>query len=250
VVAAMNKKIIYSNSCSFGAPQDHLTYSEIIAERLGYSIHNNGRPSSGNRRIIRTSLRSLIELKAQGHNNIIALIGLSYIGRTELWQPHLSAVDNDGDFHPITNQQISNIVKDGVHCPDVHKYADIEVREYYKQWLGHMSKEAIVVNLISDIIMLRSFARANNIDILFFCNCEKLPGLPEVDTSAIFLSSLIQHIDNDLSIIDLWNFSFRSFALELGHDPKDIKTHGIYGHPGYAAHLDFANFLLENHIKF
>lgn len=245
--------ILYSNSCSFGAKdQGHIIYPELVASRLGVSLINEGIAGSCNRRIIRSSLRSLIELKEQ-HSDITALIGLSFIGRTELWQPHKVGT-NDGDFHPISNSTISNLnwnkglINTDYSYSDICKLADEEIKDYYKQWLIHMSKEAEVTNLITDIIMLSGFADANDIKIKIFCNTQKLPSLPEVDISASFLKSLVKYVKLNKSIIDPWEFSFADYALSLGYEPKDKDKYGLNGHPGEKAHIAFGNYLLENHV--
>ena len=241
--------IVYSNSCSFGAPQGHTIYPEVVATELSARLVNEGTPASCNRRIIRSSVRSLLELQKNYSGPLLALIGLSFISRTELWQPHLPPVDRDGDFHPITNASIQRLDwSKGIlstHRPNIHEYADAEVKDYYKQWLLHFSKEAEVTNLLADVVMLESFARFNNVKILIFCNCQKLPSLPDVDTTAPFLASFKEYADTKNSIIDLWNFSFADFALDSGHLPKDQDRYGTNGHPGKEAHYEFGKYLLE-----
>lgn len=241
--------IVYSNSCSFGAPQEHVIYPEFVATELSAELINNGAPASCNRRIIRSSVRSLIEIQKTYNGPVLALIGLSFISRTELWQPQLPPSVGDGDFHPITSAGIQGLDWSGgllnTRHPDVHKYADTEVKDYYKQWLLHFSKEAEVTNLLADVIMLESFARSIDVKILIFCNCQTLPSLPDVDTTAPFLYSFKEHADTKNSIIDLWNFSFADFALGRGHLPKDQDKYGLNGHPGEQAHCEFGKYLLE-----
>ena len=241
--------ILYSNSCSFGASgQGHKIYPEVVAESLSAELHNDGRNGCCNRRIIRSSLRSLIEL-TKTNKKITALIGLTFLGRTELWQPHLSAVDNDGDFHSISNQKIIDLDwskgSNKTIISNIHEYADDEVKDYYKHWLIHYSKEGAITDLISDLIMLHSFATNNDIDILIFSNCERFPGHPEVDRQSPFLASLLDYVKLNTNIIDPWDFSFADFALERGYTPKDAKQFGLNGHPGKQAHEDFGKHLLK-----
>jgi len=241
--------IVYSNSCSFGAPdQEHKIYPGIIAEKMSGKLYNDGMSGSCNRRIIRTSLRSLIELK-ESYSDILALIGLTFIGRTELWQPHLQTKQfSDGDFHSIHSEAIANLDWSGGFFtkmyPDIYKLAHPEVMDYYKNWLLHFSKEAAVTELLSDIIMLYNFAIHNDIKILIFSNCQKFPILPDVDREAPFLKSLVKYAKLKTNIIDPWEFSFADFALELGHLPKDKEVYGIHGHPNEQAHIDFSEYLL------
>jgi len=241
--------ILYSNSCSFGASgQGHKIYPEVVAESLSAELHNDGRNGSCNRRIIRSSLRSLIEL-TKTNKKITALIGLTFLSRTELWQPHLSAVDNDGDFHTIGSQKINELDwskgQDKPINSNVHEYADAEVKDYFKHWLIHYSKEGAITDLISDLIMLHSFAVNNNINILIFSNCERFPGHPEVDRQSPFLASLLDYVKLNTNIIDPWEFSFANFSHERGHIPKDVERFGPTGHPGKQAHQDFGEYLLK-----
>jgi hypothetical protein len=244
----MNDIIIYSNSCSFGAPnQGHQIYPEIISNLFNGNLINDGIPGSCNRRIIRTSLRSLIELKSKHKNPIIALVGLSFISRTELWQPHLPPTNTDGDFHPIKNDTIESLNWAngllGNDRPDVYKFADKQIRDYYKQWLIHYSKESVITDLITDLIMFIEFTKSLNIYPLIFSNCQLFPSLPEVDPSAPFLQSLLSHFILKKEIINPWEFSFATHALSLGHLPKDKEKYGLNGHPNEQAHKDFGNFL-------
>jgi len=240
--------IVYSNSCSFGSIQEHVIYPELVSTELKGKLLNEGIPGSCNRRIIRSSIRSLIDIRKHHIGPVLALIGLTFISRTELWQPHLPSNGNDGDFHPITSLSIKKLdwstgLVNTKH--NVYEYADSEVKNYYKQWLLHFSKEAEVTNLLTDIIMFESFAKSNGIDCLIFCNCQKFPSLPEVSTSAPFLNSLVEFSYTKNSIIDLWNFSFADFALDNGYQPKDYLKYGANGHPGKVAHEKFGFHLLE-----
>jgi hypothetical protein len=245
--------ILYSNSCSFGAPfQGHTVYPEVVANSLSAKLVNDGIPGSCNRRIIRSTLRSLIQQKKQT-DDITALVGLSFISRTELWQPFKVATGNDGDFHPLcSNKIISLDWSNGIantHIKNIHNYLDPKVREYYKQWLIHLHPESEVSNLLADIIMLLGFAKTNSIKLLVFCGTQKLPGPPDVDMSAPFLQDFVENAKVNDSIIDLWNFSFADYALSLGHRPKDEKLYGLNGHPNEQAHIDFGNYLLKNYVQ-
>jgi hypothetical protein len=69
-----HRMIVYSNSCSFGAPgQGHRVYADYVEETFDASLINQGKPSSCNRRILRTSLRDLIQIK-QEHKKFADLL--------------------------------------------------------------------------------------------------------------------------------------------------------------------------------
>jgi hypothetical protein len=240
--------IIYSNSCSFGVSfHGESIYPELLASQLNAKLINDGIPGSCNRRIIRSSLRTLIELRRNNNEPIIALIGLSFISRTELWQPHLSTMGNDGDFHPITSQKILDLDwSNGLlsnSYPEIYKLADAPVRDYYKQWLIHYNEESAITELVTDLIMFIDCVKSMNISPLIFSNCQRFPSLPNVDVSAPFLSSLHDYLISKKEIINPWDFCFSEYALSLGHLPIDKNKYGLSGHPNQQAHNDFATFL-------
>jgi len=243
--------IVYSNSCSFGVKQEHPVYADIVADSLNASLINAGASGSCNRRIIRTSLRDLIDLKNQNVTEIFCLLGLSFITRTELWQPYIPAVSNDGNFHAVMADYkkfdwTQGLINTGV--PDIHLSTPLPVQEYYKQWLLHMSKEAIITETIADLIMFKNFCTQNNINVLIWSNTQKWPAEPEVAVGDIFLKNFVEYVTTDKHFINPWAFSFQQFSLDLGHRPKDEHLYGVSGHPNEQAHADFAGFLI-NHIK-
>jgi hypothetical protein len=238
--------IVYSNSCSYGIGYDHLSYSDYVADHLSAKLINEGRPGSCNRRIIRSSLRSLSQL-CNDHDNILVLIGLSFIHRTEIWQPNIGAIDNDGDFHPIQLLENDLDWTQGLNTrhDNVHNYAVSEIKDYYKQWLLHYSKEAEITNLLTDIIMFSSFCKNNKIKYLIFNNAENLSTTPDVDINSPFLAPLVTNIKKDPNVIDLWNFNFCGYSINNGFRPRDEEIWGIHGHHGEEAHKEFASVLLS-----
>lgn len=242
--------IVYSNSCSFGAPgQGHKTYSDYVASAYSATLINRGIPGSCNRRIIRTTLRDLVELK-NTDKKILALIGLTFISRTELWQPWISAVDNDGHFSSI--QIAHNKINWGgkglieTIVPNVHKLSDSRVQEYYKNWLLHFHPESAVTELLADIIMFCGWADSKKIQYLIFSNVDVLPGDDKVGYDSPFIQTLREEIISNKFIINPWTFSFGGYSLEQGLLPKDYHLYNKHGHPGEHAHKQFSEFLLEN----
>lgn len=242
--------IVYSNSCSFGAPnQGHKIYPELVAKNFTAQLINRGRNGSCNRRIIRTALRDLTELK-QNHKNILVLIGLTFISRTELWQPWLPAIDNDGHFssvmidHTKVDWSINGLVDTIV--PNIEQFSDAQIREYYKQWLNHYCPESELTNLLTDLIMFTGWAKNNNIQYCIFSNVDSLPGDDKIGYTSPFINSLWNEIKNDTNVINPWEFSFGSYALSHGLKPKDYNRFKHHGHPGEEAHALFADFLIKH----
>jgi hypothetical protein len=238
--------IIYSNSCSFGAPnQKHKVYADHVAEQLRGALVNDGQPNSCNRRIIRTSLRELDKIKNE--ENIIVLLGLSFVSRTELWQLDLPANDNDGHFNPITIDYEQINWKDhgliNTIVPNIHTYARLTVKDYYKNWLLHYHPESEVTNLLTDLIMFTGWCRSYNIKYLIFSNVDVLPDENQVGYTSPFISSLHKTINEDKNILDLWRFSFKDYAFSHNLKPMDYELYGEHGHPSEEAHTLFGNFL-------
>jgi len=239
--------LIYSNSCSFGASgQGHLVYSDHVASKCKGALVNRGIPGSCNRRIVRSALRDLNELKTD-NKNILVLLGLTFVSRTELWQTDLPAYDNDGHFNSITvdHSKLSWREKGLIDTifTNISDYARDSVREYYKNWLVHYQPEAEVTNLLTDLLMFTGWCRDQNIKYLIFSNVNVLPGDDCVGYNSPFISSLYDTINQDKHILNLWQFSFKDFALAHGLQPKDCHLYADHGHPGEEAHALFGNFL-------
>lgn len=239
--------LVYSNSCSFGFTNGPKAYPELIAEHLGARIINNGMSACCNRRIIRTSLRDLLELRQTTGDHILALIGLTMLSRTEKWQPWLDQNHNDGDFASIRIDSSRFNWTNGLNTEhkDVWKYADKNLRNYYKEWLLLYDPEERVVELLADIVMFVDWARANNINCLVFNNMECLPEWGQTP----FLDTFKSKLEQSDNVIDLWKFSFRDYAWSLGHVPYDVEKYGEHGHPNQQAHIDFAEHLIVQYIN-
>lgn len=237
--------IVYSNSCSFGEPQGHLVYADYVAAQYDATVINAGQASASNRRIIRNSLRDLDNIKSPC---IVALVGLTFITRTELWQPHLPAIDNDGHFHSIKIDDSNLSWPEGLIntiVPNVVNLTDPEVREYYRQWLIHYNPEAVLTDLITDIIMFVTWCRSRGIKLVLFNNAELWPKEPAVGLTSPFIKSLSECMLSDDSIINPWETSFTDYSLKLGFEPKDADQYGIHGHPGAEAHEAWAKVLMD-----
>jgi hypothetical protein len=240
--------IVYSNSCSFGAIQSHSVYADVVAQNFSAQLINRGQNASCNRRIIRTTLRDLNDLKNK--DNVLLLLGLTFISRTEIWRPELAVNQNDGHFHSIKIQHqkfdwsVNGLVDTAVS--GTHEYADSAVKNYYREWLLHYNPEAEVTNLLTDIIMLTGWCKHSNIPYVIFSNMDCLPNDERVGYTSPFLQSLRQTIELDPNILNPWTFSFGTHALSQGFIPRDQNVFGRHGHPGAAAHNMFGKMLVEH----
>jgi len=242
--------IVYANGCSFGLPvgDPKTSYNIQIAKKLDADLVSRHRGGVCNRRIIRTSIRDLITLRKK-ENKIVALIGLSFFFRTELWQMDLPAVDNDGHFHSI-NMNIDRVIESksfySGDIEDAYKNTNVLTRDWYKQWLIWQNKEALLTELLADLVMFSNFCKNENISYLVWNNADLWPGHPEVNKEDIFIKDLVEYALNHCNIIDPWSFAFLPWALSQGFQPIDKELYGEYGHPGPQAHSKLADFLMDN----
>lgn len=241
--------LIYSNSASIGASgQKYPVYADYVAKTLKAKLINNGVVESPNRSIIRRSIRDLIEIKEK-EQDIIALIGITFLFRNELWSPWIDPINNDGHFFPIrVDHKKIDWSKLAFYTPvkNIHKLADAESRDYYKQWLIHYHPEAELTNLLTDLIMFSGWAETNNIKYRIFSTCEPFPSEDKVGYNAPFINSLKNEILKNKNIINPWEFSFSSDALKRGFVPSDYDKYGRHGHPGKEAHIVFSQILLDS----
>lgn len=231
--------ILYSNSCSYGVMSTGKTYSDFIAEKLNCEVVNSGLPGCCNDRIVRTSVRDLLELKSK-QTDIFALISFTSLYRFEFWNNEKPAIENDGHFRSL---QLSSLNKNNYNSP----IDNILIEKYASSWFQLYDDEAQICNLFSKIVLLTNFLKNNNIGYLIWFGPM---NYKTVDYTTPFIKTFYQDIFNNKNIINFDQFSFSHYcSVTKGHVPYDSEKYGIYGHHCELAHKDFANYLLENYIK-
>ena len=236
--------LVYSNGCSFSLNHPR-AYADCVAQSLNAQLINKGQMGACNRRIIRTTMRDLLEIKS---NNVMALIGLSIMGRTELWRSDHPAQDNDGHFINVLPNKNDIVFSNGLidNPTNVSEYIDADIRDWYKQFVVHQNSESEITDLLTDVVMLTSFMKHRNIRYRVFNNMQSFINDESIGYDAPFLKSIRQQLERDSSCIDLWNFSFKQYALDKGYVPRDVEQYGMHGHPSIEAHEYFAKFLLAH----
>lgn len=222
--------IVYSNSDSFGVVSNGKVYADFIAEHFGAKLIQKGLSGSCNQRIIRTTVRDLIDLDTT--EPILVLISISNIYRTEYWSA--SGQDNDGHFKSIRVWQTEKDKQDPV------------IAEYLKQYSLLHNDEAEMTNLYCSLVMLTSFLKSKGYRYLIWNGPSTYKP---VDFSAPFISPFAEELNRDLNIIPFDKFSFCKYNVDKGHVPIDYNLYKEHGHHGEAAHQDFANYLIENYLN-
>jgi hypothetical protein len=238
--------IIYVNGDSYTEMSDGKRYSEFLANRFDCKFMDAAISGSSNSRILRTSLRDLISLQKQ-HDEIVAVIGLSFTIRTELWDPNIinNRFEKDGEFvsiQPTINKDWFKNKKSNVNSL---------YKSYADEFLRWFNPEAETVNLLKEILLLTTWCKYNKIKYVIFSAVLQEP----VDLESEFIKSFYDNVAQDKNVLDIFKFSFTEWCLEKGHIPIDQYTQEIHGkkynigHHGEKAHQDFANFLFENYLN-
>lgn len=237
--------IVYVNGDSYTKISDGKCYSDFLGEHFGCSSINVAISGSSNSRILRTSLRDLIELR-QTHDTVIAVISLTFPLRTELWDQDIinNKFVNDGEFVSIQTTQSKRWFYDN-ESAEPSRY-----QSYVKEWLRWYNIEAETVELIKEIVLLTTWCKYSKIKYVLFSG----PLQETVDLESPFIKSLYAEISKNPNVIDIFSDSFTEWCVRRGHKPIDDHTQEIHGktytigHHGEAAHKDFAKFLFENYL--
>ena len=236
--------IVYINGDSYSSISDGKRYSDFLGEHYNCKSINNAISGSCNSRILRTSLRDLIELK-KTEDSIIAVMSMSFILRTELWDmTYTDKFVNDGDFKSFQTTKSKKWFYDK-ESP-ISRYND-----YSTQWLKWYNVEAETVNLIKEIILFTAWCKLNKIKYVVFSG----PLQEPIDFQAPFVNSFYNELINDKNILNIFTDSFTEYCVKQGFSPIDSFTqeiHGktyIIGHHGQQAHQSFANFLIKNYLN-
>jgi hypothetical protein len=254
--ADLDFPLIYCNGDSYSNDQYHAsltgkTYAYVIGEHCRGFVINAAVNGSCNRRIIRTSLHDLIlQRQLNPLQKIIALIGLSFELRSELWADNLPGCrPSESNFvtHTFSNQQNwrENLLNSkDIETPNKYKL-DTKFYEKFSQGRAYFfSPYAERINLLADLIMLKSTLDSMNIDFLIFQGpaAEKLK-------SDYLLDFFKQQIAMDQRIFDLETFGFCDWSHEQKFTPLDFLDRPKIGHYGPDAHCSFANTILLPKLK-
>ena len=241
--------LIYCNGDSYSADSCHptlnkKTYSHIVGKHLDGFVINNSVPGSCNRRIIRTSVHDLVhERRLNPDQQIIALIGLSFEIRSELWNENKKtstpSESNFENFYFTKELNWRDMLLKGMdiafnkHRSDQGFFDKVsQGRAYY------YSPYAERANLLCDLLMFQSLMQQLNIKFLVFQSpiAEKLESEYLID---FFKSNL-----NSKNFLDFETFGFVNWCNQQGFEPLDYKDRPEIGHYGIDAHRAFAEQIL------
>jgi hypothetical protein len=249
--------LIYCNGDSYSDENWQATfknnmYPDFVAKSCHGFVLNKAISGSCNRRIIRTTLHDMIhQRQLNPEQQIVALIGLSFELRSEVWADNITErlCSEESNFikHHFTKQinwrenllnhvDIETIVIDKFDQEFFKKYSD--GRAYF------FSPYAERINLYCDLIMLRSLLESINVDFLIFQS-------PKAETlqSDYLLDFFKTQLKNDDRFFDLEKFGFVNWCHEQKFTPVDMLDRPEIGHYGIDAHKSFANEVLIPRLK-
>lgn len=243
--------LIYCNGDSYSNEQYHpslvgKTYANVVGEYCNGFVINAAVSGSCNRRIVRTSLHDLILQRQENPlQKIIALINLSFELRSELWVDNITRnqpCESNFVTHIFSGQQNwrENLVDNkDIGTFNKHKL-DNNFYEKFSQGRAYFfSPYAERINLLADLVMLKSTLDSMNIDFLIFQG----PLAEKLETE--YLLDFFKHqIAADQRFLDFETFGFCDWAHNQKFVPLDMLDRPAIGHYGPDAHYAFANTVL------
>jgi len=229
--------LLYCNSDSYGVMSDTKNrYSEYLGELLcATTVINNGLGGCCNSRIMRTTVRDLLDIRAHNTDQILAVICLGSMIRNEWWNSDKTLPKEFTDGHFESFQ---------IHGVGVNR--QLPYYQFAQEWYRHYDDEAEQTNLFKELVTLTSFFKQQQVEYIIFAG-NNVTYKP-IDYHAPFIKTFADYIHNDPDILDLNNFSFTQYCLQQ-HIPFDKGQWGLHGHHGELAHKDFAKFLFNHYNK-
>ena len=229
--------LLYCNSDSYGVMSTTKNrYSEYLGELLqATTVINNGLPGCCNARIVRTTVRDILDIQKTTDHRILAVVCLSSMIRNEWWNPDkiVPVGVNDGQFDSFQIHGTNN--------------RQLPYYQYAQEWYRHYNDEAEQTNFFKEMVMLTSFFKQQKVDYIIFAGNNLT--YKKIDYQDVFIKSFAECVHSDPNILDLNNFSFTNYCLEQHHVPFDQEQWGRHGHHGESAHKDFAKFLFNHYNK-
>lgn len=240
----------YSNE-NYGSLLKDSVYANVVGRYLNGFVINKSINGSCNRRIIRTTVHDVIHQRELNPSQpILVLIGLSFELRSEIWiDGTLPKTSEESNFvtHSFSSQENwrENLLA-GLEIEPPRNTSLVQSldKKFYKQYSDgrafFYSPYAERINLLTDLIMLKSLLDSLNIKFLIF----QSPRAEKLESDYL-LDFLKEKVYNDPRIIDSEAFGFVDWCYENNFTPLDYRDRPMIGHYGPDAHRAFAeNFLI------
>lgn len=249
--ALLDFPLIYCNGDSYSDENIYpilkgKTYANVVAAACNGFVINSAVAGSSNRRIIRTTIYDMLEhRKLNPTQPTVVLIGLSFELRGEIWIDNLTPVaPKESQF--VTHQFSQQLnwrenLLNGMDVDTENQYG-LEKKFFKKYSEGRayfFSPYSERINLLCDLIMLKSFLDLNNINFLVF----QCPAAETLNSDHL-LDVFKNKIADDSRFFDLETFSFLGWCVNNRYTPLDFLDRPEIGHYGPDAHYKFAEQVL------
>jgi len=253
----MDFPLIYCNGDSYSDENYHKslvgkTYAHVVGDYCNGFTINNAISGSCNRRIIRTTVHDIIQQrKLNPTQPIIALLGLSFELRSELWidgiQSHSRPEESNLRTHSFSGQlNWRDNLLDNVDIESKNQYELNEkfFKKYSEGRAFFFSPYQERINLLTDLIMLRALFEKLNVNFLIF----QSPKAEKLESDYL-LDFLKNEIANDNRITDLELFGFTDWCHKQNFTPLDMLDSPEIAHYGPDAHETFAKQFVIPKLK-
>jgi hypothetical protein len=219
---------VYTNGCSFTndwyrRDRNEIVYGDIIAQRLGATFQNSGKPNSCNNRIIRSTVRDSIDFPP----NTLALIQLTFLHRTE---QHAEITDENRwkfdreDYHESIKPQ--------------------EGSDFMTAFINQFDARAEFTALSSNVLTLSAWLKQRNVEYLIYA----FPPLVEDPSHRQELSDtyLCHELNHDNRILDILADSLFEHLSpgDYFYDANGLA--GEMGHCNTQGHEFIADWLIKS----
>jgi len=248
----MDFPLIYCNGDSYSDENYHpslvgKTYAHFVGSYCNGFTINNALSGSCNRRIIRSTVHDIIQQrKLNPTQPIIALLGLSFELRSELWideiQSNLRPEESNLRTH-VFSRQVSwrdNLLNNAdIATDNPHELNEKFFKKYSEGRAFFFSPYQERINLLTDLIMLRALFEKLNVNFLIFQSPKE-----EKLESDYLLDFFKNEIATDNRIMDLESFGFTDWCYKQNIKPLDTAEPAGTAHYGPEGHEAFARQFL------
>jgi hypothetical protein len=193
----------------------------------------------------------MLQRQLNPSQKIIALIGLSFEIRSELWIDDLanSSFAEESNFrtHKFSEQinwRENLLAGKDIQSPNSAKQNSNFFKKFSEGRAYFFSPYAERINLLCDLVMLRTLLNSLNIDFLIFQSPQA-----EMLQEEYLLDFFKKQIADDNRFFDLETFGFCDWCNDQKFTPLDYLDRPRIGHYGADAHQAFAEQVLIPKLK-
>ena len=225
----MKYDCILINGDSYSAAFEDKVYGDFLSESLEIPVKNYAKPGSNNKRITRSTIEYLLELKKH-YQNPLVIIGWSFVRRQEVWYY--------GKDQKIIRNMHDNSESRLITLDFLLKSGDATL-EQKSMVLPDIQIHKALTDFYTDLYMFSNCLKFQKIDYFWFSGAMNT-DCPLNCFPYIMSLQQVKDVTADSNIWKLHDFCIMHWAKE-----NDPDSHPVTGHLSTSGHEKFANFLLE-----